>query len=106
MGQNGYLAKNNASCSWSICDFFSLLAAVQIGFIQDVFAKIFAFLAAVTIAIMTGFNLTEKANNTRTAWRELNAGVLRYNNHNIDAPGLIEIYRKQEGTIGGVPFSR
>jgi len=86
--------------------FFSLLAAVQIGFIQDVYAKVFAFLAAVTIAIMTGFNLTDKANNTRTAWRELNAGVMQFNANNITAAILIELYRRQEAMIGGVTFSR
>jgi len=90
----------------AVAIFFSLLAAVQIGFIQDVYAKVFAFLAAVTIAIMTGFNLTDKANNTRTAWRELNAGVMQFNAEHITAPELIDIYRQQEATIGGVMFSR
>src|SRR6476646_8507469 len=86
--------------------FFSLLAAVQIGSIQEEYAKIFAFIAAVSIAFMTAFNLTDKSNNVRDAWRELNAGVMKYNNKLINKDQLIEIYRVQEGKIGGVFFSK
>jgi hypothetical protein len=59
--------------------FFSLLAAAQIGSIEDVYVKIFAFLAAISIALMTAFNLGAKSNDTRTAWRKLNAAIMRYN---------------------------
>jgi putative flippase GtrA len=86
--------------------FFSLLAAVQIGSIQDEHAKIFAFIAAISIAFMTAFNLTDKSNNVRDAWRELNAAVMKYNTNRISKSELIEVYRKQEEKIGGVFFSK
>jgi hypothetical protein len=86
--------------------FFSLLAAVQIGSIQDAYAKIFAFIAAVSIAFMSGFNLTDKSNNVRAAWRELNAGVMKYNTGDINDIDLIEIYREQKKKIGDVIFSK
>jgi uncharacterized membrane protein len=63
--------------------FFSLLAAAQIGSMQNDLVKIFAFIAAVSIALMTGFNLGEKSNNVRTARRGLNTAIMRYNNDPI-----------------------
>jgi hypothetical protein len=47
--------------------FFSLLAAAQIGSVSNGKAKIFAFIAAVSIALMTAFNLGGKSNDTRAA---------------------------------------
>jgi Flp pilus assembly pilin Flp len=86
--------------------FFSLLAAAQIGSIQDEYAKLFAFIAALSIALMTGFNLGEKSNNVRNAWRELNAAVIAFNNGKLEEEEVIEAYRKGETRIGDVTFSR
>jgi hypothetical protein len=55
---------------------------------------------------MTAFNLTDKSNNVRDAWRELNAAVMKYNTNRISKSELIEVYRKQEEKIGGVFFSK
>jgi hypothetical protein len=88
--------------------FFSLLAAAQIGSIQDELIKIFAFIAAVSIALMTGFNLGEKSNNMRSAWRGLNAAIMRYNNDTTKVPKkyVIDAYEKAERLIGDVSFSK
>jgi len=87
--------------------FFSLLAAAQIGSIQDEYAKVFAFIAAISIALMTGFNLGEKSNNVRNAWRELNAAVIAFNsNEKISEEEVIKAYREGEKRIGDVTFSR
>jgi Flp pilus assembly pilin Flp len=87
--------------------FFSLLAAAQIGSIQDEYAKIFAFIAAVSIALMAGFNLGEKSNNVRNAWRELNAAVMTFNsNEKLSEDEVIKAYRESEKVIGDVTFSR
>jgi hypothetical protein len=86
--------------------FFSLLAASQIGSIQDEYAKIFAFIAAVSISLMAAFNLSEKSNNVRKAWRELNAAVMKFNENIIDEKEIIEIYRNQEAVVGDVTFNR
>lgn len=86
--------------------FFSLLAAAQIGSIQDEYAKIFAFIAAVSIALMAAFNLSEKSNNVRNAWRELNAAVMKFNQNIIGEKEIIEAYRREEGVVGDVTFNR
>lgn len=87
--------------------FFSLLAAAQIGSIQDEYAKVFAFIAAVSIALMAGFNLGEKSNNVRNAWRELNAAVIAFNsNEKLSEEEVIKAYREGERRIGDVTFSR
>jgi hypothetical protein len=59
--------------------FFSILAAAQIGSIHNELVRIFAFIAAVSIALMTGFNLGEKSNNVRNSWRELNSAIMKFN---------------------------
>jgi hypothetical protein len=86
--------------------FFSLLAASQIGSIQDEYAKILAFIAAVSIALLAAFNLSEKSNNVRNAWRELNAAVMKFNENIIDEKEIIEKYREAERIVGDVTFSR
>ena len=48
---------------------FSLLAAAQIGSIADEYAKVFALIGAISIALMTGFNLGDKSNAVRNASR-------------------------------------
>jgi hypothetical protein len=87
--------------------FFSLLAASQIGSIQDEYAKIFAFIAAISIALMAGFNLGEKSNNVRNAWRRLNAKVIEFNsNQKLSTEDVIKVYGEAEELIGDVTFSR
>jgi hypothetical protein len=64
--------------------FFSVLTATQIGVSAiDDYTKFFAFIAAISIAFLTSFNLTDKSNNTRNAWRLLNVAVIRYNKKEI-----------------------
>ena len=50
-----------------VATFFSLLAASQIGHIDDQYARIFGFIAALSISLLTAFNLGAKSNNTRNA---------------------------------------
>lgn len=85
---------------------FSLLAAAQIGSIADEYAKIFALIAAISIGLMTGFNLSEKSNNVRNAWRHLSGFVIAYNNGKASEEDVIEAYKKGEDLIGDVTFSR
>jgi hypothetical protein len=42
---------------------------------------------------MTAFNMSEKSNNVRNAWRELNASVMKFNKKIIDEKEMIEMYR-------------
>lgn len=52
-----------------LATFFSLLTASQIGHIDDQYSRIFGFIAALSISLLTAFNLGAKSNNTRNAWR-------------------------------------
>ena len=45
-------------------------------------ARAFAFIAAVSISMLTAFNLGTKSNNVRNAWRMLNSAIIKFN-HNI-----------------------
>ena len=47
---------------------------------ENSYAKIFAFVAAVSIGLMTGFDLGTKSNNMTNAWRHLYAAVIKFNN--------------------------
>jgi hypothetical protein len=84
--------------------FFSALAATQIGSIDNNIAKIFAFIATVSIALMTAFNLGVKSNNTRAAWRHLNAEVMKFNQGLCKEQDVIKAYEEAEGLIGDVSY--
>lgn len=68
--------------------------------------QIFGFLAAVSISLLTAFNLGAKSNNTRNAWRELNTAVMRFNQNIIQQPEVINAYEHGEILIGGIIFTK
>jgi hypothetical protein len=84
--------------------FFSLLAAT--GFGGDLLSRVFAFIAALSIAFLTAFNLGAKSNNTRNAWRLLNTAIMRFNEGIIGKDEVINAYESGEGLIGGITFSQ
>lgn len=84
--------------------FFSMLAATS--FVEELPSKVFAFVAALSIAFLTAFNLGAKSNNTRNAWRLLNTAVLRFNEGLLKKDGVIDAYEKGEALIGGISFSQ
>ncbi|HSF50227.1 MAG TPA: hypothetical protein VLA74_05640 [Nitrososphaeraceae archaeon] len=73
---------------------------------QKVASQIFGFLAAVSISLMTAFNLGAKSNDTRNAWRELNAAVLKFNQNIIGKREVISSYEHAETLIGGLTFTK
>ncbi|HJS64255.1 MAG TPA: hypothetical protein VJ767_05300 [Nitrososphaeraceae archaeon] len=73
---------------------------------QKVASQIFGFLAAVSISLMTAFNLGAKSNDTRNAWRELNAVVLKYNQNIVGKAEVIAVYEHAETLIGGLIFTK
>jgi hypothetical protein len=102
---------NNTRILWAFfvflgifATFFSLLAAT--GFGGDILSRIFAFIAALSIAFLTAFNLGAKSNNTRNAWRLLNAAVLRYNQGIMGKADVINAYERGETLIAGISFSQ
>lgn len=100
---------NNSSNLWrwhiilgTMATIFSILAATGLGN----GTQIFGFLAAVSISLLTAFNLGAKSNNTRNAWRELNTAVMRFNQNIIQRPDVIDAYERGETMIGGVIFNK
>jgi hypothetical protein len=89
-----------------IATFFSLLTASQIGHIHDQYARIFGFIAALSISLLTAFNLGAKSNNTRNAWRRLNAAIMKFNENLVNKSTVIEAFEQGESLIGGVSFSQ
>ena len=73
---------------------------------QKVVNQIFGFLAAVSISLLTAFNLGAKSNNTRNAWRELNTAVMRFNQNIVQEPEVINAYERGETMIGGITFTK
>lgn len=74
--------------------------------VKKIASQVFAILAAISISLMTAFNLGAKSNDTRNAWRELNTAVLKFNQNIIEKPALIEAYERAETSIGGITFSK
>lgn len=70
------------------------------------YTQIFAFIAALSISMMTAFNLGAKSNNTRNAWRKLNAAIMKFNQNIVDKEAVIRAYEEGESLIGGVSFSQ
>jgi hypothetical protein len=64
-----------------------------------------ALIAAVSAALFAGLDLGSKSNNVRTAWRKLNAAVMKYRVGDIGIKDLIECYEKCEELIGDVKVS-
>ena len=64
--------------------------------------KLLAFLSAICTALFSGFRLRSKAADLRTAFRILNADLMRYRIGQYTASQLIETYSKVEERIGQV----
>lgn len=89
-----------------VATFFSLLTASQIGHIDDQYSRIFGFIAALSVSLLTAFNLGAKSNNTRNAWRRLNTAIMKFNERMITKDALIAAYEQGESLIGGVNYSQ
>ena len=70
----------------------------------NLLAKKFAFIAAVSIGVMTAFDLGTKSNNMTNAWRHLNAAVIKFNRGLCYPEDVIQAYIEGETTIGNVTF--
>jgi hypothetical protein len=73
---------------------------------DNILAKISAFIAAVSIGLMTAFDLGTKSNNMMNAWRHLNASVIKFNNGECDKKYVIDAYIQGEKLIGNVTFQQ
>jgi hypothetical protein len=81
----------------------SILVAMEIKKIDGERKKWLAFTAAVSFSVLSAFDLGDKANRTRTAWREMNSAIIRYQ-EGVDTSkvNLINAYEEAEKIIGDV----
>jgi hypothetical protein len=90
--------------------FFSLLTTTVLQFTSsntyNAYAKIFAFIAAVAVGLLTAFDLGTKSNNMTNAWRKLNAAVIKFNRGICYHEEVIDAYIDGENTIGNVTFQQ
>jgi hypothetical protein len=87
--------------------FFSLLTTtfLDVQKFDNSYAKIFAFIAAVSIGLLTAFDLGTKSNNMMNAWRQLNAAVIKFNSgEEYNKKEVIKAYEEGERLIGNVTF--
>jgi hypothetical protein len=88
---------------------FSLLTTTVLQFdgtYWNIYAKIFAFIAAVSIGLMTAFNVGTKSNDFTRAWRKLTAAIIRFNEGFINKEKVIDEYIRAERLIGDVTFDQ
>ena len=65
--------------------------------------KLLAFIAALSVGLLSGFDLGAKSNRQRRAWRKLNTAIIRYKEE-LEYPveSLIKAYEDAEEIIGDV----
>lgn len=82
----------------------SLLVATYTGSggLHPSLLKLLALLSAICTALFSGFRLRSKAADLRTAFRLLNADLMRYRIGELTASQLIASYSKAEERIGQV----
>jgi len=81
---------------------FSLLIAMNIKQLRR-YTQWLAFAAALSFGIISAFDIGDKANRTRQAWRQLNAAVLRYQSiTDVRIEDLINEYQRAENIVGDV----
>lgn len=81
----------------------SLLVAAKINSFKSEQIEWLAFVAAVSVGLLNGFDIGSKANRMRRAWRKLNSAILRF--EGISCNGIEEVitaYEEAEMIIGDV----
>jgi hypothetical protein len=90
-----------------LATFFSILTATTVTIQSfDSYSKYFAFIAAVSIGIMTAFDLGTKSNNMMDAWRLLAAAVVKFNRELCGRQVVIDAWIEGEKTIGDVTYQQ
>jgi hypothetical protein len=99
-----------STCLGLIAIVCSILVASDIGELADGWRRGLAITTAIATALLTGLGLTSKSNNTRAAWRLMNAARLRYvervvENDRQAMSDLIDAYERAESMIGDITIS-
>jgi hypothetical protein len=66
--------------------------------------KLLSFIATASLTLLTAFNISQKGNNARNAWRHLNKAIMQKKNGNISTDELIKAYEEGEKILGDVDF--
>ena len=61
-----------------------------------------SFVAAVSVGLLSAFDLGSKANRVRRAWRLLNVSLMKYKKGKMPIEKLLDIYLEAEEIIGDV----
>ena len=67
--------------------------------------KILACTSTASLTLLTAFNVVKKGNNSRKAWRILNAALYKYDSNVFSIEQLINDYEVGESIVGDVDFS-
>jgi len=99
-----------STCLGLIAIVSSILVASDIGELDDGWRRGLAITTAIATALLTGLGLTSKSNNTRAAWRVMNAARLRYVERVVEddrraMADLIDAYERAESMIGDITIS-
>jgi hypothetical protein len=99
-----------STCLGLIAIVSSILVASDIGELDDGWRRGLAITTAIATALLTGLGLTSKSNNTRAAWRMMNAARLRYVERVVEddrqaMADLIDAYERAESMIGDITIS-
>jgi len=85
----------------------SLFLAVAIGQDQIVpvhATKMLAFVSSLSTGIIFSFNLVEKSNRARKAFRHILNAIMLYQHNQIEMPKLLEYYSEAENYLGDDEF--
>ncbi len=80
---------------------FSLLAAANLEPYRGL-TPYFAFFAAISVSLLSGLDISSKANRMRRAWRKLNVAIIKFEENCIPVCDLINAYEEAEEIIGDV----
>ena len=73
---------------------------------QSLPLKVLGFLSALCLTLINSFNMSDRSNRVRKAWRHLNKALYRYNSDIVDIKEVIVAYDEGEEMIGStVEFS-
>ena len=67
--------------------------------------KVLASISTASLALLTAFNVVQKGNNARQAWRILNAAIYKFETGIYTMKELIHDYEIGEKIVGDVDFS-
>jgi hypothetical protein len=104
---------NRLAAKWEswlfVCGFTAVASSLFIaGFAQQKYMtaydalplKILGFISALSLTVITTFNMSKKASNVLKAWRHLNKAYYRYQAGIITIKDLIQAYDESEEMIG------